>query len=124
MNNNFEEIKNFINNVDHAFNSIDVTNHINIKLNKDYKPSVIRRLMKTELNLIFKKVKPRPNNVNFDILKVSRQLFSEKYPQIISSDTLVINLDETSLINKLRFPIHGVKRELQTKQIIHRLLDL
>ena len=79
MNNFTEEIKNFINEVDHNFNFIDVTNHINIKLNKDFKPSVIRKLMKSELNLIFKKVKPRPNNENFDILKASRQLFAVKY---------------------------------------------
>ena len=97
MNSVIEELKCFITNVDYAFNSIEITNHINSKLNKNYKPCFIRKLMKNELDLTFKKVKPRPNNVNFDILKASRQLFAVKYSQIISSDTLVINIDETSI---------------------------
>ena len=32
--------------------------------------------MKNEPDLTLKKVKPRPNSVNFDILRVSRQLHS------------------------------------------------
>ena len=47
----------------------------------------------------FKKVKPWPNSINFDILRASRQLFAVKYSQLISSDTFVINLDDT-LINR------------------------
>ena len=100
MNSVIEKLKCFITNVDYAFNSIEITNHINSKLNKNYKPCFIRKLMKNELDLTFKKVKPRPNNVNFDILKASRQSFAVKYSQIISSDTLIINIDETS-INRL-----------------------
>ena len=55
--------------------------------------------MKSELDLTLKKVKPRPNSVNFDILRASRQLFGVKYSQLISSDTFVINLDDI-LINR------------------------
>ena len=53
--------------------------------------------MKMELNLEFKKSKTIPNYVNFDILKASKQLFAVRYSQIISKDTLVINIDETSI---------------------------
>ena len=55
--------------------------------------------MKSEPDLTLKEVKPRSNFVNFDILRASRQLFAVKYSQLISSDTFVINLDET-LINR------------------------
>ena len=97
MKNIIQELKKFINWVNHAFNSIEITNHVNFELNKNYKPYFIRKLMKSELNLTFKKVKPRPNNVNFDFLKASRQLFAVKFSQFISEDTLVINIDETSI---------------------------
>ena len=90
-------IKKFINWVDHAFNSIEITNHVNIELNKNYKLYFIRNLMKSELNLTLKIVKPRPNNVNFYFLKTRRQLFAVKFSQFISGDTLVINIDESSI---------------------------
>ena len=51
-----EELKNFITNVDYSFNSIDITNHLNSKLNKNYKPCIIRKLMKSEPDLTLKKV--------------------------------------------------------------------
>ena len=124
LNNIIEEIKNFINNVDHALNSIDVTNHINIKLNKDFKPSEIRKLMKSELNLTFKKVKQKPNNVNYDILKASRQLFAIKYSQIISSGTLAINLDETSINRHIKISYSWSKKGTPNEAKTHHLLDI
>ena len=68
--------------------------------------------MKNELDLTFKKVKQRPNSIYFDILRASWQLFEVKYSQSISSDTLVINLDETSIQRNINF-FHGVKRVIQ-----------
>ena len=49
-------IKEIINWVDHAFNSIEITNYANFELNKNYKPYFIRKLMKSELNLTLKKL--------------------------------------------------------------------
>ena len=97
MKNIIQKLKIFINWVDHAFNSIEITNYVNFELNRNYMPYFIRNLMKSEINLTLKIVKPRPNNVNFDFLKTRRQLFAVKFSQFISGDTLVINIDETSI---------------------------
>ena len=90
------ELQLFLNETNHAFNSSEITNHINSKLRKSYKTSFIRTVMKHDLKLSFKKVKPRPNTVKFDILNASRQLFAVKFSQLINHNTLVINIDETS----------------------------
>ena len=66
--------------------------------------------MKSEPDLTLKKVKPRLNSVNFGILRASRQLFGVKYSQLISSDTFVINLDETLINRNIKFSFHEVKR--------------
>ena len=89
-------LKNFIDDADHAYNSIEITNYVNRILNKSYKPNYIRNLLKIELNMSFKRVKPRPNTINLEVLKASRQLFAIKFTQLISKETLLINIDETS----------------------------
>ena len=57
--------------------------------------------MKNELKLSFKKVKARPNTIKFDVLKASRQLFAVKFTQLITKETLVINIDETSFNRRI-----------------------
>ena len=80
--------------------------------------------MKNEPILILIKVKPRPNSVIFDILRVSRQLLGVKYSQLISSDTFVINHDDTLININIKIYFHEVKRFILKKLKTHRLLDL
>ena len=80
--------------------------------------------MKNEPDLTLKKVKPRPNSVIFDILRVSRQLLDVKYSQLISSDTFVINLDDTLINRNIKIYFHEVKRFILKKLKTHPLLDL
>ena len=80
--------------------------------------------MKNEPDLTLKKVKPRPNSVIFDILRVSRQLLGVKYSQLISSDTFVINQDDTLINRNIKISFHGVKRFILKKLKTHHLLDL
>ena len=80
--------------------------------------------MKSEPDLTLKKVKPRSNSVNFDILRASRQLFGVKYSQLISSDTFVINLDDTLINRNIKISFHGVKKFILKKLKTHYLLDL
>ena len=81
--------------------------------------------MKSEPDLTLKKVKPRPNFVNFSILRASRQLFGVKYFQLISSDTFVIYLDDTLINRNIKISFHGVKRFILKKKLkTHHLLDL
>ena len=51
--------------------------------------------MKKELRLTFKKVKPIQKNIDFDILKARQQLFAIKFSQLITVQTIFINIDET-----------------------------
>ena len=51
-----EELKNFIINVDYPFNSIEITNHINLKINKNNKSCIIRKLMIANSILLLKKL--------------------------------------------------------------------
>ena len=92
-----KEIKNFISDASYAFNSSEITNHINTKIQKNYKSSWIRSIMKNKLNLTYKRIKPRPNSINFDKVKACRQLFAIKFSQLLSKNSLVINIDETSI---------------------------
>ena len=81
--------------------------------------------MKSEPDLTLKKVKPRPNSVNFDILRASRQLFGEKYSQLISSDTFVINLDDTLINRNIKIFFSWSKKVYpEEAKNTHHLLDL
>ena len=75
-------LKNFIDDADHAYNSIEITNYVNRILIKSYKPNYIKNLLKIELNMSYKKVKLRPNTINLEVLKASRQLFAIKFTQL------------------------------------------
>ena len=80
--------------------------------------------MKNEPDLTLKKVKLRPNSVIFDILRVSRQLLGVKYSQLISSDTFVINLNDTLINRNIKIYFHEVKRFILKKLKTHHFLDL
>ena len=90
-------MRDFVVNATHAFNSYEISYHVNSKLQENYKPWLIKTIMKKKLNLSYKKIKPRPNSINFDKVIACRQLFSIKFSQLISSSSLVINIDETSI---------------------------
>ena len=117
------ELQPFINETNHAFNSSEITNHINSKLKKSYKTSFIRAVMKHDLKLSFKKVKPRPHTAKFDILDASRQLFSVKFSQLINNSTLVISIDETSFNRHIKNSYSWSRKGYRLRQRILRLLD-
>ena len=49
-----EELKAFVTNAYHTFNSYEIINHINSKLNENYKSYWIRGIMKRQLKLTTK----------------------------------------------------------------------
>ena len=57
--------------------------------------------MKKQIGLSFKKVKPRPNNIDICRVKIIRKLFVFKLTKLISYKTLVINIDESSLNRRI-----------------------
>ena len=117
-----EELKDFVVNASHAFNSSEITNHVNTKLQTNYKASWIRSVMKRLLNLTYKRTKPRPNSINFDKVKACRQLFALKFSQLLSNSSLVINIDETSINRHIKinysWSLKGKKYEARNSPFI------
>ena len=48
------------------------------------------------MKLSYKKVKSRPNSVNWKKIKTARELFAVEFIKVIKHNTLMINIDETS----------------------------
>ena len=120
-----EELRDFIASSCHAFNSNEVTNHMNSKFNENYRPEWIREIMKNDLNLTYKRIKPRPNNIDFNKVKACRQLFAIKFSQLLSSSSLVINIDETSINrhikNNFSWSLKGKEYEAKNSPFIGSL---
>ena len=106
-----EIVINFI----YPINAIQVTKLLNDKQKTLYKPNLIRKLLKLELNCSFKKVKPRPSCINMDKICAVRQLFAVRFWQQITSNTLVVNIDETSINRHIKsnfsWGIIGIPKE-------------
>ena len=81
------------------FNAKDVHNHIMRKLGKDL-PLYHQKSYETHFNLVYKRVNSRPCNIKIDKLQLARILFSIRLSNNINSDTLLINIDETSITNE------------------------
>ena len=80
-----------------TFTAKEVTKHVNLNLNSDYSIKTIRQFMKTDMNMSYKRVKSRPININLKKINNIRSLFAVKYLKEISTNTLMINVDESSL---------------------------
>ena len=80
-----------------TFNAEDVANFVNSSLNKDYPTYFIRDFMKTHANFSFKQVKSRPSSMDLEKLKYVRILFKVEFLKQVTSDTLIINIDESSI---------------------------
>ena len=87
----------FYQNTNHAFNAKEVADYVNSSLNKNYPLYFIRRFMKSEINLSYKRVKLRPVSWNFEKLKYVRLLFAVEFWKRIKPETLIINIDESSI---------------------------
>ena len=92
-------IKNYVLNAKGTLTAKDVTESINKELRTSHPVSFIRNMMKRDVNLSFKRVKSRPNNVDFKRVHSIRSLFAVKFSKIVSEKSLLINIDESS-INK------------------------
>ena len=75
----------------------EITNYSNLILDTTYSVKFIRGFMKKKVNLSYKEVKSRPISINMNKIKMIRNLFAVKFTQFISKDTLLINIDESSI---------------------------
>ena len=90
-------IDRFYLNTNHAFNAKEVADYANSSLNKNYPLYFIRRFMKSEINLRYKRLKPRLVSWNFEKLKHVRLLFAVEFWKRIKPETLIISIDESSI---------------------------
>ena len=76
--------------------------------------------MKNKLNLSYKIVKPRPNNIEIEKLNCIRAVFAFKFADILDETTLVINIDQSSINRHIKanrnWGFKGV--EIETKNLI------
>ena len=86
-------IEEYIANTHHTFCAKDVVNYVNKELSTTYPEFFIRKFMKAEMKQSYKRVKPRPNNVDLFRLNWIRKLFAVKIAKALSETTLLINMD-------------------------------
>ena len=72
-------IKEYINSTNYPFNAVELTEIANEKLRTNYSVNLIRNILKFDLNMSFKRVKPRPNSIDLNRVKAVRQLFVVKF---------------------------------------------
>ena len=61
-------------------------------LNSEYSIKAIRDLMKTQMNMSFKRVKSRPTCIDLQKINNFRLLFAIKYLKETNGNTLTINI--------------------------------
>ena len=58
---------------------------------------ILHKIMKKEINLSFKKWKPRPNSINRDEIDMKRRLFWIKLSKMLQEKILIANIDESTI---------------------------
>ena len=116
------KISEFIKNQEYTFTSNDVARYVNSALNSSYSSTIIRKLMKDELNLSYKKIKSRPNNVDFSKIRSARILFAIKFAKFINKNTLILNLDESSINRSIKndysWSLKGISKEAKNAPFV------
>ena len=75
----------------------EIKKYANLILDATYSVKFIRGFMKKKVNLSYRKIKSRLVSINMNKIKMIRNLFAVKFSQFISKDTLLINIDESSI---------------------------
>ena len=81
----------------------DITVLVNNLIDTNYPIYFVRGFMKNELNYSFKRIKSRLNNIDMKKIKSIISLYLIKLNQSITSNTLVINVDESSLNRHIKY---------------------
>ena len=109
-------IKEYINSTNYPFNAVELTEIANEKLRTNYSVNLIRKILKFDLNMSFKRVMPRPNSIDLNRVKVVRQKFVEKFLQEVTIKSLIINIDESSINRHIKtnysWSLKGTNKEV------------
>ena len=96
-------INNTLKTTNYSIDCKEITQEVNNDLETYYPTYFIRKFMKEKLNYSYKRIKSRPNNINLDRIKSIRSLYATKLKQTITSSTLIINIDESSLNRHMKY---------------------
>ena len=75
----------------------DICDYLHEQTSNIYPIHIGRHMMKSDLQLSFKKISSRPNTYWSEILQETRILYSIKYSQLLNLITLLVNVDEASI---------------------------
>ena len=91
-----KEIDWYVNSSWVPFTAKDIWTRLNTVFNKDYSENLIRRHLKEDLGMSFRKVTTKPIRVDTKKLFVIRNLFWYKISKHIDEYVLLVNVDESS----------------------------
>ena len=75
----------------------EIRNVLESETNLILNDRIVYNTMKKACNLTYTRWKSRPNNVNMEKVQLFRALFAISFSQILTSKTLIINIDESTL---------------------------
>ena len=105
----YKLLKEIVLNSIYPINANQATKSVNSILKTEYKPNLIRKLLKDEMKCSFKRVKPRPSNININ------KVHAIRFSQEISLNTLIINIDESSINRHIKcnfsWSLKGISKE-------------
>ena len=82
-----------------------------------YLYNVLHKIMKKDLNLSYKRCKPRPSSINLKEVMMKWRLFGIKFSEKLQKDTLLANIDETTIWRDSQIPYSwsplGISSELK-----------
>ena len=76
--------------------------HIVTNFGVEIDTEIWRRILKEKLGYSFKKWSPRPLNLNYQIQKLKKMLFSIKLLKIFRKSWILVNIDESVISNSTK----------------------
>ena len=90
-------MKEFIESQKFPYTAIDVKSYLKSKLDIDLPVQWIRKWLRNKFNYSFKRFSSKPINIDLEKLSKLRKIFSIKFSKNVNEDTLIINVDESTL---------------------------
>ena len=91
------EVKFYNKNWEFPYTVKDVKQYVDDSMDASFPGKIIRKVMKNDLNLNFKKWKSRPSNFSLTRAKAIRKLFCTHFVNKLGPSTLIINVDESTV---------------------------
>ena len=91
-----EKFIEFINNKNTSFTTADIKHFASHELGVEANASDILKLMKSKLDLSFKRVSSRPVATNKDQIDLLKKVFCLEYGNLVEPESEIVNIDEAT----------------------------